>query len=105
MGAVGPAYQRFVAKRCDDDGEVRTRVSRSMTRYVSWDYTSPTKDALRSLLGAPVHEALESGCRRRHAREERRSARAVGGGDAASTRRRTPQRAATSTTSLSPTER
>ena len=61
MGAVAPVFQRFVHEAMASTMEKCNHDVAAMTRYVSWGrHDSHTKDALRNLLVAPVHEALEA---------------------------------------------
>lgn len=60
MNAVAPVFERFVRAVMASTMERCTHDVAAMTRYVSWDFSSPTKDALHNLLVEPVHEALQA---------------------------------------------
>ena len=60
MALVAPVFQRFVEKAMAQTMTQCASDVGAMTRYVSWDFTSPSRDALHSLLVDPVHEKLEA---------------------------------------------
>ena len=60
MGLVAPVFQRFVQRTMASTMEQCESDVGAMTRYVSWDFNSPTRDALQNLLVEPVHQALEA---------------------------------------------
>ena len=71
MSVVAPVFQRFVTSAMAATMERCRHDVAAMTRYVSWDASSPTKDALQSLLVEPVHAALQARFEAAHlAREE-----------------------------------
>ena len=60
MTLVAPVFQRFVGRAMAMTMEQCASDVGAMTRYVSWDFTSPSRDALQNLLVEPVHQALEA---------------------------------------------
>ena len=60
MGVVGPVFTRFVARSMASTMEKCAADVHAITRYVSWEFHSPTKDALHNLLVEPVQGALQA---------------------------------------------
>ena len=60
MSVVAPVFRKFVTRSMASTMDKCVHDVAAMTRYVSWDFTSPTKDAMHNLLVAPVHTALEA---------------------------------------------
>ena len=60
MSAVAPVFRKFVTRTMASTMDKCVHDVSAMTRYVSWDFSSPTKDALHNLLVEPVHVALEN---------------------------------------------
>ena len=86
MGVIAPVFQRFVSRTMAVTMDQCAADMSAMTRYVSWDFNSPTRNALQSLLIEPVHQALEArfaaaAAARAEAGKGRRGRRRGRGGD------------------------
>ena len=86
MGVIAPVFQRFVSRTMAATMDQCAADVGAMTRYVSWDFNSPTRNALQSLLIEPVHQALEArfaaaAAAREEAIKGRRGRRRGRGGD------------------------
>jgi hypothetical protein len=60
MASIAPVFQRFLVRCMERTMERCEHDVAAMTRYVSWDFTSPAKDALQHVVSDPIHAALEA---------------------------------------------
>ena len=78
MAVITPIFEDFVARAMANTMEKCHGDVAAMTRYVSWDFNSPSKEALTNVLVQPIHEALNT--RFQKATEAREAAAKMRGG-------------------------